>query len=247
MWKRIGIGLFLLFLLGAGARAQTDSSVVHVKQKHRHRHVPVDTTIVEQKPFIKDTTLRYKFVWEREPRRNMIQWNFLSTFVLTGNFSYERILSKYFGLLVGGYAGQYLFTSRSDSLPYDTRIFSTSGYTELKIYPWGSLGRRAYIGPYSSFRFMKLRSPVITSPPGAAEYTYGSRNAEVYNLAFGGVIGYRFILGNWFLINLYVGAGYNIPRFHFFNDAQKSDFNTKLLFVEHYEVRFGMNLGLAIK
>ena len=208
-----------------------------------------DTTVVKQKPFLKDTLskYRYRFAWEREPRRNMIQWNFFSTFVLTGNFSYERILSKHVGLLVGGYAGKYLLTSRNDSLPYDTDIFPASGYLELKIYPWGGLGRGAYIAPYGTFRFLKLKSAVITSEPGATQTTYGSRKCEVYNVGVGGVIGYRFILGNWFLINVYAGGGYNIPRFHFFGDAVKSDFNTRLLFLNNYEVRFGMNLGLAIK
>lgn len=238
--NRLFFGL-LLWVLASGAYAQVPVDSDSLKK--------ADTAaVVLQKPFLKDTlpVYKYRFAWEREPRRNMIQWNFLSTFVLTANFSYERILSKHVGLLLGGYVGNYTLTSRGDSLPYDTKVFASSGYLELKIYPWGGEGRGAYIGPYTTFRFMKLRSPIITGTVDG-EYTYGTRRAEVYNLAVGGVIGYRFILGNWFLINLYGGAGYNTPRFHFFDDAQKSSFNTRLLFLENYEIRFGMNLGLAIK
>ena len=243
MVKRFCIGLACSVLLCLTGLAQTPDST-----KTKHKAPPLDTTKVAQKPFLKDSTTRsYRFLWEREPRRNMIQWNFLSTFVLTGNFSYERIVSKHIGILVGGYAGKYLVTSRGDTLPYDTDIFATSGYMELKIYPWGRLGRGAYVAPYGSFRFMKLKSPYVTSAPGNTDYTFGYRKAEVYNLAAGGVIGYRFILGNWFLINIYAGAGYNVPRFHLFDDAQVSHFNTRLLFLQNYEVRFGMNLGVAIK
>jgi len=235
MLKGLCIGLLCVLSVTTAAWAQapakSDSTVTKAQLRRAKR----------------DTIEKYTFLWEKEPRKNMIQWNFMSTFVLTGNFSYERVLSKHVGLLVGGYAGRYILTSRNDSLPYDTEIFATSGYMELKVYPWGTAGRGPYIAPYGSFRFMKLRSPIITGTTGPDEYTYGIRKAEVYNLGLGGVIGYRFILGNWFLINLYLGAGYNIPRFHFFNNAQKSDFNTRLLFVDNYEVRFGMNLGLAIK
>lgn len=206
-----------------------------------------DTVIVKRKKHPRDSTEKYVFVWEREPRKNMIQWNFISTFVLVANFSYERLLSRHVGLLVGGYVGRYDLTSRTDSIPYDTRIFASSGYLELKAYPWGGRGRGAYIGPYTNFRFMRLKSPYVSGVTPENGITNGVSKAEVFNLGLGGVIGYRFILGNWFVINLYGGAGYNIPRFHFFDGAQKSDFNTRLLFLDNYEVRFGLNLGVAIK
>lgn len=205
-----------------------------------------DTVMVKRKKNPRDSTEKYVFIWGKEPRKNMVQWNFLSTFVLTANFSYERILSKHVGILVGGYVGRYDLTSRTDSIPYDTRIFATSGYLELKAYPWGGMGRGPYIGPYTSFRFLKLKSPYVSGVVDD-KIVNGIRSSEVFNLAFGGVIGYRFILGNWFIINLYGGAGYNIPRFHFFDDATKDHFNTRLLFLENYEVRFGLNLGIAIK
>lgn len=240
MWKRLFFGLLCMLPVAAGyAQVPTETDSLN----------RVDTAVVvEQKPFLKDTIpkYRYRFAWEREPRRNMIQWNFFSSFVQTANFSYERIVGKYVGILLGGYVGNYTLTSRGDSLPYDTKIFTAAGYLELKAYPWGGQGRGAYIGPYTSFRFLKLRSPEITGMVGD-KYTYGDFRAESYNLSVGGVVGYRFILGNWFLINLFGGAGYNIPRFHFFGDAQPHNFNTRLLFVGSYEVRFGMNLGLAIK
>ena len=206
-----------------------------------------DTVLVKRKRHPRDSTDKFVFLWGKEPRKNMIQWNFLSTFVLTANFSYERILSKHVGLLVGGHViGNYTFTSTNDSLSYDTKVFGASGYLELKVYPWGGRGRGPYIAPYSSFRFFKLRSPTVTGYVDG-KVTEGLRRAEVFNLGVGGVIGYRFILGNWFIINLYGGAGYNIPRFHYFDNAQKQDFNTRLLFLENYEVRFGLNLGIAIK
>jgi outer membrane autotransporter protein len=167
----------------------------------------------------KDTLDKSVFKWEKEPRKNMIQWNFLSTFVLAANFSYERTFSKYAGILVGGFAGKY---------------------------PLGGGGRCLYVSPYSSFRFFKLNSPYITSPPGA-EYTYGANKAESFNLSIGLSLGYRWILGNWFIINPYLGAGYNVSRFHFFEDAQKNDFNTRFIFAGPYEVRFGLNLGVALK
>jgi hypothetical protein len=194
----------------------------------------------------KDTLDKSVFKWEKEPRKNMIQWNFLSTFVLAANFSYERTFSKYAGILVGGFAGKYTLTSRSDSLPFDTQIFGTGGTLEIKLYPLGGGGRGLYVSPYSSFRFFKLNSPYITSPPGA-EYTYGANKAESFNLSIGLSLGYRWILGNWFIINPYLGAGYNVSRFHFFEDAQKNDFNTRFIFAGPYEVRFGLNLGVALK
>lgn len=236
--KRFCIILFLLVSLSVIGEAQVVVDSIQSPQG--------DTVMIKRKRNPRDSTDKYVFIWGKEPRRNMIQWNFLSTFVLTGNFSYERILSKHVGLLVGGYVGNYTLTSRDTILPYDTKIFATSGYLEIKAYPWGGLGRGAYIGPYSSFRFMKLRSPIVTGMVDN-EPTYGIRKAEVFNLAVGGVVGYRFILGNWFVINVYGGVGYNIPRFHFFDEAKKSDFNTRLLFLNNYEVRFGMNLGIAIK
>lgn len=236
--RRFFIGLLLALSVSLSATAQVVVDSIQPTQG--------DTLIIKRKKHPKDSTEKYVFLWGKEPRRNMIQWNFISTFVLTGNFSYERILSKHVGILLGGYAGNYTLTSRGDSLPYDTKIFATSGYFELKAYPWGGLGRGAYIAPYTSFRFMKLRSPIITGMVDG-KYTYGLNKAEVFNLGIGGVIGYRFILGNWFIINLYGGAGYNIPRFHFFDGATKESFNTRLLFLNNYEVRFGMNLGLAIK
>lgn len=235
---RCCIGLFLLLVLALPTSAQVVVDSI--------KNPSGDTVLVKQKRNPRDSTDKYVFIWGKEPRKNMIQWNFMSTFVLTANFSYERLLSKHVGVLVGGYVGRYDLTSRADSLPYDTRIFATSGYFELKAYPWGGRGRGAYIGPYTSFRFMKLKSPYVTGNVDG-NYTHGTDKAEVFNLAVGGVIGYRFILGNWFIINLYAGAGYNTPRFHFFDDAVKSDFNTNLLFVENYEVRFGLNLGIAIK
>jgi hypothetical protein len=194
----------------------------------------------------KDTLVKSIFKWEKEPRKNMIQWNFLSTFVLAGNFSYERILSKHVGLLIGGYAGKYTLSSRSDSLPFDAQIFGTGGTLEIKLYPLGSAGRGFYLSPYSSFRFFKLNSPYIISPPGA-EYTYGAKKAESFNLSAGVTVGYRWILGNWFIINPYLGAGYNVSRFHFFEEAQKADFNTRFIFTGPYEIRFGLNLGIALK
>jgi hypothetical protein len=195
---------------------------------------------------IKDTLDNAVFKWEKEPRKNMIQWNFLSTFVLAANFSYERTLSKYTGILIGGYAGRYTLTSRSDSLPFDTQVFGAGGSLEVKLYPLGGGGRGFYLAPYSSFRFFKLNSPFVTSPPGA-EYTYGAKKAESYNLSGGITLGYRWILGNWFIINPYLGGGYNVSRFHFFEEAQKTDFNTRFIFTGPYEIRFGLNLGVALK
>ena len=240
MVLRFCIGIILLLLLVSLPAA---SQVVDSLQSSQDS----TTVIVKRKKNPKDSTDKFVFLWGKEPRKNMVQWNFLSTFVLTANFSYERILSKHVGLLVGGYVvGNYTFTSSNDSLSYDTKVFGASGYLELKVYPWGGMGRGPYIAPYSSFRFFKLRSPVVTGYVDG-KTTEGLRRAEVYNLGVGGVIGYRFILGNWFIINFYGGAGYNIPRFHYFDNAQKQNFNTKLLFLENYEVRFGLNLGIAIK
>jgi hypothetical protein len=239
MILRFCIALFCLLLVFSTSSAQVTVDSI--------QNPNGDTVVVKRKRHPRDSTDKFVFLWGKEPRKNMVQWNFLSTFVLTANFSYERILSKHIGLLVGGYVvGNYTFTSANDSLSYDTKVFGASGYLELKAYPWGGMGRGPYIAPYSSFRFFKLRSPVVTGyVDGKA--TEGLRRAEVFNLGMGGVIGYRFILGNWFIINLYAGAGYNIPRFHYFDDAQKQNFNTRLLFLENYEVRFGMNLGIAIK
>ncbi len=198
-----------------------------------------------QKP-LRDSLNNAIFRWEREPRKNMIQWNFISTFVLAANFSYERTLSRHTGILIGGYTGRYTLTSRTDSLPFDTEIFGSGGYLEFKVYPEGKGSRGFYLAPYSSFRFYKLKSPFITSPPGTP-ITYGARKAESFNLAGGLTVGYRWILGNWFVVNPYFGAGYNHSRFHFFGEAQKSDFNTRLIFVGPYEIRFGLNLGVALK
>lgn len=194
----------------------------------------------------KDSLQKSIFKWEKEPRKNLIQWNFLSTFVLAANFSYERNLSNHIGLLIGGYAGRYTLTSRSDSLPFDTQLFGTGGTLEIKVYPLGTGGRGFYLSPYSSFRFFKLNSPYITSPPGT-EYSYGTKKAESFNLSAGVTLGYRWILGNWFIINPYLGAGYNVSRFHLFEDAQKTDFNTRFIFTGPYEIRFGLNLGVALK
>lgn len=194
----------------------------------------------------KTPTKRYEFVWGREDRKNIIQWNFLSTFVLAVNFSYERSLSRHTSLLAGGYWGKYMLTSRGDSLPFDTDIVATGGYVEFKIFPFGKGPRGAYLAPYGAFRFFKLKSPYITSPPGQP-YTYGVKNAESFNLSGGLTVGYRWILGNWFVVNPYFGAGYNESRFHFFGNAQKSDFNTRLIFVDRYELRVGLNLGIALK
>jgi len=239
MIVRFCIALFFLLMMCTTSSAQVTVDSI--------QNPNGDTVLVKRKRNPKDSSEKFVFLWGKEPRKNMVQWNFLSTFVLTANFSYERILSKHVGLLVGGYVvGNYTFTSANDSLSYDTKIFGASGYLELKVYPWGGMGRGPYIAPYSSFRFFKLRAPVVTGYVDG-KTTEGLRRAEVYNLGLGGVIGYRFILGNWFIINLYGGAGYNVPRFHYFDNAQKQHFNTRLLFLENYEVRFGLNLGIAIK
>lgn len=230
--------IFLCTLGSLNLQAQIRDSILSGREG--------DTVKVVMKKSPKDSTRKFRFLWDKEPRKNIVQWNFVSTFVLTANFSYERIINKHMGILVGGYVGNYTLTSRTDSLPYDTKIFATSGYLEIKAYPWGTQGRGAYIGPYSSFRFMKLRSPEVTGFVDGV-YTHSLNKTEVFSLAVGGVVGYRFILGNWFVINVYGGAGYNMPRFHFFDGAQRSDFNTKYLFLDKYEVRFGMNLGIALK
>lgn len=194
-----------------------------------------------------DSIDKKAFICDKEPRKNIVQWNFLSTFVLAGNFSYERVISKHTAILVGGYAGKYTLSSPGGILPYDTDIFATGGYLELKVFPLGKSPRGPYVAPYGLFRFFKLKAPILTGTAPDGEYTFGARRAESFNLSTGLTLGYRWILGNWFVVNPYLGAGYNIPRFHYFDEAEFGDFNTNLIFVKNYEIRFGLNLGIALK
>ena len=180
----------------------------------------VSCTYAQTDSFKKD--LEEKPIVDRTIGKNEIKLNFLYTFVEFYNDSkslsfhlpevqYERKLTDDVG------AGLSFWTSGTDDLKY-------------LIVPY----LRIYFGQKNNNFFMELNTAILKGLPRermnhVMPIPHVDRKVIV-SLGIGGAIGYKFIIGNGFIMETYLGAGKSIQK--------DSDYSTTIIYP-----RLGFTMG----
>jgi hypothetical protein len=148
------------------------------------------------------------------------------------NISYERALSKEFGLFA-----RLDYRHWDNNFP-DSNINYYIGTVQTRFYPLGNAPEGLFVGGFIYYHRSTFITPLDTSfydEGGKPNYfPHGNLNA----IAFGGIVGYRFIIKNRITAEIYTGLG---PNFWWGNNYQYSGlpYDTRLA------PQFGVNLGYA--
>ncbi len=245
MQKRICLILVLLIgSLNTAVRAQTDTSATGGK-KPREKKPKEKVSPLRN---LKDTiSTHYDFKWDKEVRKNAIRVNPVSAFVLIGNVDYERYISPLVSVNINGFFGSNRIYTDVSGRVYPTNFMTAGGILEFRFYPWKKALRGFYVAPYLQYHFYRLISTYEDSYDPLTQNASVSRHkAQIHMGAAGGVAGYQWILGNWFAINIFAGAGYNYYQWNTMGSPQDR-FTTKSLGVIPYDIRGGVSIGIAIK
>ena len=244
MRKHICLILPLVFALSMPLTAQTDTS--GVKQKKPRKKEPKEKVTPLRN--LRDTiSTEYNFKWDKEIRKNALRVNPVSAFVLIGNVDYERYISPMLTFNLNAFYGSNRIYTDVSGRIYPTNFVTAGGLFEFRIYPWKKALRGFYLAPYLQYHYYRLISTYEDSYDPASQTASVSRHkAHIHMGAAGAVAGYQWILGNWFAINLFAGAGYN---YYYWNagGSPQDRFTTRSLGVVPYELRAGISIGIALK
>lgn len=197
---------------------------------------------------LRDTnSTKYDFKWDKELRKNAIRFNPISAFVLVGNVDYERRIAPWASFNINAFVGANTNYQDTDGRIYPTTFFVAGGGFDFRFYPFKKALRGFYFGPYVSYRYYKLTSLKEEVFIPSTSYVLTSvHRAESQMLAVGGLVGYQWILGNWFALNLFAGAGYNYVHWQSYG-SPRENFALKGLGIHPYQIRAGVSVGIAPK
>lgn len=176
----------------------------------------------------------YNFLWDKEPRKHLLKINIPSAFAQVGNLSYEVIIKKRVGIQIGGLAGSY-FISRTENKLY-------GGMFETKVYFKNNAPRAFYASLNFRYRYLDSESIEFLD-----DELYKIYNLNVQSYSLGLNLGRQWVLGNWFAVNPFVGAVYNLHQFNYGPDATKDKFNLTWLGLTPWTFRWGVQIGMAFK
>lgn len=211
-----------------------------------HTNAQKDKERKVRKHNLRDTaSTKYDFIWDKELRKNALRFNPLSAFLLVGNIDYERRIAPWASFNINAFAGANTVYNDTDGRVYPTNFFHAGGGFDLRFYPFKKSLRGFYFGPYTAYRFFKLTSLHEESFIDGKAIT-SVHKGEVQMLSAGAITGYQFILGNWFALNLFAGAGYNYVHKQLFGSPQEY-FATKGMGIVPYQIKAGISIGVALK
>lgn len=151
----------------------------------------------------------------------------------TFSFYIEKSISEDLSLSLG-----YKYLNCNDGFTMNNR--TNVLITELKYYPeMDEDDVRNYFGIYSKYRYYYFYEENYPRSLGNPNSFYKYRENSI---CLGPVIGKQRLIGDLFVVDYYIGAGYFIG----FNKEQSGNFETKNDF-KRIDLRVGLNLGLNFK
>lgn len=230
------LSLFLLFVVSTSAIWSQVDNNVEKKRDRRNANRLRDTA-----------TTKYDFKWDKELRKNAIRFNPISAFVLVGNLDYERRFAPWVSMNINTYVGTNTNYSDTAGRVYPTTFFVAGGGIDFRFYPFKRALRGLYFGPYMGYRYYKLTSLKEESfDPNTEKAITSLHHAESQMISVGGQIGYQWILGNWFALNLFCGGGYSFQHWQSYG-SPRDYFSVRALGIKPYNIRAGISIGIAPK
>ncbi|MBX3103228.1 MAG: DUF3575 domain-containing protein [Bacteroidetes bacterium] len=151
-------------------------------------------------------------------QENVIKLNLTGLAFLRASLGYERAFAeKHSGVLwvdFGSYSTNNTLSSSSTGSSNNTQKFTYSQVginLEYRFYPAGMAPRRFFVGPYLVARnigFKVVNEGEDTSPQGNYTTYKGEGKVNAMNIGGGVQLGYQFIIGDVFSIDLFGGLGY---------------------------------------
>jgi hypothetical protein len=182
---------------------------------------------------LRDTSAKFNYSWDKKPIRHVIHWNPASTFVLTGVLGYEIKVHKRASILVRGLYGSYSLNS--------TSFRQACAFVEPRIYVLATAPRGLYVSPYLRYRWFEATDIVTINGITNAQ----TMKANSYSVGL--TLGWQWILGNWFMVNPYIGGAWNYHNIQSSTPNYNDRFYLSSLGFTPVSFRWGVCLGLAFK
>lgn len=182
---------------------------------------------------LRDTSAKFHYSWDKKPIRHVIHWNPASTFVLTGVLGYEVKVHKRASLLLRGLYGSYSVNS--------TSFTQACAFLEPRVYVLGTAPRGLYVSPYLRYRWFKANDIVTING------ITNTQTMKAHSASIGVTIGWQWILGNWFMVNPYVGGAWNYHSVQSTTPNYTDRFYLSSLGFTPVTFRWGVCMGLGFK
>ncbi|MCX7767672.1 MAG: hypothetical protein N2110_01435 [Flavobacteriales bacterium] len=157
---------------------------------------------------LRDTSVKYIFPLENQPRRHVIGLNIFGLFARNAHLFYEwKILSR-LSVRQQAMAGRVRQPADDPSLPFRVRTLILGYGIEAIGYPWGKAPRGPWLSLGGTYRWYAAEVPYQAPLPGGqSEVRYAQHKMHLWSAM--GLVGFQFIAGNWFVVAPYAGAAYN--------------------------------------